>query len=120
MARGKTSRIMAMFGFPTTWVRTGRLTVTALGTTFLPGAGVGLAMSRGALRLTTTAAGTILAATGAGARDRSTRGPSMARRSSASLAAALALVWDSASALAVVLAGSRSAGVSRSIRGITA
>src|SRR5260370_5487300 len=66
-ATGVMSRSMATFGIQAKSRLTGLLTATAIGTGSAPGAGPGLIIRPGALLRTTTAAGTISRAGGAGA-----------------------------------------------------
>src|SRR5690348_3232907 len=92
----------------------------ATGPTSPRGAGPGSATSLGDLLLTTTAVGIISAPTGAGALVRSMLLPTTVRRSSVSSAADSDSALDSVSASAAAMAGSRSAGESPFIPGITA
>src|SRR6266568_7418068 len=70
-APGATSRGTGMFGIPPRLPLAGLLTATAIGTGSVRGVGLGLTIRLGALPRTTTAAGTISRAAGAGARARS-------------------------------------------------
>src|ERR1041384_3272828 len=70
-ALGARNRSTGMCGIPTMLARTGLLIATAAGTGSLLGDGLGWAMSLGVLRLTTTAAGHLSVAGGAGALGRS-------------------------------------------------
>src|SRR5271166_2896142 len=114
---GRKIRPTATSGLPTTWALIGLLIAMEIGTMSRLGAGLGLAASLGDLLHITMAAGTISVPTGAGALGRFGDIHIMDRPSSVSWAA---LVLDSALAGAVVSAGSRLDGESRSIRGTTA
>src|SRR6266404_3539141 len=117
---GAKSPTMALSGTRIRWPWDGHPIVTGIGTGSAPGAGPGWTTRRGALRHFTMAAGHLLAADGAGARDQSLSVRSMDRRSSALSAEDIS---DSGSALAEALAaesaGSRWASANRSIPGIT-
>lgn len=106
-----------MFGIPIRWTSAGPHTVMDIGTTLGLGAGLGWTMRLGASLHFTMAAGLSLAALGAGARDRYTRGLSMVRHSSDFWVADSASDSDSAADLA--WAGSRWDSANRSIPGIT-
>src|SRR5258707_5709492 len=118
--RGVKSRITVPSGTRAQWLSAGPHTVTDIGTGSALGAGLGWTMSRGALLRFTMAAGHMLAADGAGARDLSMSVRSMDRLSSASSAEDIS---DSGSVLAVALeaesGGSRLASGNRTILGIT-
>src|SRR5580704_3421837 len=109
-ARGARLRTMVRFGIRTMSHPAGLPTVRAAGTMSARGAGLGLAMSLGALLRIITDAGIILAGAGVGTLVCTAAIPSMAPRLSAS----------SAVALASVLAGSRWDLANRSIPGLAA
>src|SRR5690242_19635346 len=114
MALGAKSRSTGMCGIPMMSALIGRLTVTVTGIGSPLGDGPGWAMSLGALRLTTMAAGHLSEAVGVGALDRSLVLRFMVRPLLVGSAEAGAL--DSV----LAWAGSRWAGASRSSPGSAA
>src|SRR5579885_3158375 len=109
-----------MSGSRITCRRIGRRIAMGIGATWDLGAGPGSITSLGASRLSTTDAGDFMAALGAGARGRFGRLPVTAQRLSASSVGVLVSDLVLASAVAGAMPGSLWAGVSRTVRGITA
>src|SRR6516164_1900099 len=120
MALGNRNPPTAMFGFRTTFRRTGLLIATATGPTSGLGAGLGLTTLLGVLLLSTTVAGIISAATGVGPRARFMRIHIMGLPMWAGLGPALVSVSALDLVGVPVSVGSRSAGANRSIPGTTA
>src|SRR3974390_38830 len=119
-ARGNKNRRAETFGCRTTCLRTGLPIATATGTGFLLGAGPGSTTRLGALLPITMAVGTGSAAIGDGALVRSPHILITVLRMSAFSVRDLVSALASAGVGAGGSVGSRSAGVSRIIRGITA
>src|SRR5258708_14660176 len=103
-AIGATSRNTDTCGLPGTLTWAGRPTAWVIGIGWAHGAGAGLTLNPGALLLSTTAAGIISVAGGAGAQGRSSGPQFTALRSLVSLAAG---AFDSDSAFAAGSVGSR-------------